>query len=68
MIIGFIVLAVTFGFWCAIASLLMGYGFLFAFGCYVGGGLLAFCLILLYHDCPNFLKRAPQDRPFNHKQ
>jgi len=28
MIIGFIVLAVTFGFWCAIASLLMGYGFL----------------------------------------
>jgi hypothetical protein len=68
MIIGVIVLAAAFGLCCAIASLLMGYGLLVAFCCYVGGGVLAFCMILFYHHRLKPVTRAPEGRPSNLKQ
>lgn len=68
MIIGVIVLAATFGLCCAIASLLMGHGLLFAFCCYVGGGLFAFCVILFYHHHTKVVKRAPESGPSNLRQ
>ena len=68
MIIGVILLSATFGLCCAIASLLMGYGWLFAFCCYAGGGLFAFCMMSFYHHRSQAVKRVQEDRPSNLKQ
>jgi len=63
MIIGFILLAATFGLFCGIVSLLMAYGLLFAFCCYVGGGFIAFCLIVFYRNGRIDLEDSARRRP-----
>ena len=56
MVIGFIVLSAVFGIVCAFASLLLGYGLLVAFFCYMISGSLALLFMIFYIDLYRLMK------------